>query len=361
MSVPHVRPLHLPRLSLSSTSQLVVVEEDEEQRANGRPDRTEAQAEECCLVAAGLRRESIPKHVAVIMDGNRRWAQLRGLPASSGYEAGVRSLRLMVELCCKLGIGVLTVFAFSTDNWLRPKVSVILLVFLLLLFFPIYYYIKIINLRIRERNPCFRIPIMQVEIEFLMSLFERGVREELESFLRYQFANAIVLNSRFSFCHFSFNKISTYYREKIRISIIGNTSRLPNSLQKLIANVEETTKNSSGLQLIVAVSYSGQYDIVQACQRIAMKVKDGVIAPDDVNESLIEQELETNCIQFPYPDLLIRTSGELRISNFLLWQLAYTELFFAKSLWPDFGEIEFLEALHDFQRRQRRYGGSSFE
>ncbi|KAF3448901.1 hypothetical protein FNV43_RR09617 [Rhamnella rubrinervis] len=290
MSVPHARPFHLPRLSLRSPSQLVV---DEEQLADGRPDCAGAPAAECCLVPAGLRRESIPKHVAIIMDGNRRWAQLRGLPASSGYEAGVRSLRLMVELCCKLGIGVLTVFAFSTDNWFRPK----------------------------------------VEIEFLMSLFERGVREELESFLR----------------------------EKIRISIIGSTSKLPNSLQKLIVNVEETTKNSSGLHLIVAVSYSGQYDIVQACQRIAMKVKDGVIAPDDVNESLIEQELVTNCTQFPYPDLLIRTSGELRISNFLLWQLAYTELFFAKSLWPDFGEIEFLEALHDFQRRQRRYGGSCFK
>ncbi|KAF3449572.1 hypothetical protein FNV43_RR10301 [Rhamnella rubrinervis] len=284
MSVPHARPFHLPRLSLRSPSQLVV---DEEQLADGRPDCAGAPAAECCLVPAGLRRESIPKHVAIIMDGNRRWAQLRGLPASSGYEAGVRSLRLMVELCCKLGIGVLT-----------------------------------------------------VEIEFLMSLFERGVREELESFLRYQFANPI---------------------GKIRISIIGSTSKLPNSLQKLIVNVEETTKNSSGLHLIVAVSYSGQYDIVQACQRIAMKVKDGVIAPDDVNESLIEQELVTNCTQFPYPDLLIRTSGELRISNFLLWQLAYTELFFAKSLWPDFGEIEFLEALHDFQRRQRRYGGSCFK
>lgn len=153
----------------------------------------------------------------------------------------------------------------------------------------------------------------------------------------------------------------THNRENIRISVIGNTSKLPNSLQRLIANVEETTKKNSGLQLIIAVSYSGQYDIVQACQRIAMKVKDGVVALDDVNESLIEQELETNCTQFPYPDLLIRTSGELRISNFLLWQLAYTELYFAKSLWPDFGEIDILEALLNFQQRQRRYGGKSLD
>lgn len=136
--------------------------------------------------------------------------------------------------------------------------------------------------------------------------------------------------------------------------MIGYPSKLPNSLQKLVANVEMTTENNSGLQLIVAVSYNGQYDIVQACQKIALKVKHGVVAPDDVNESLIEQELETNGTQFPSPDLLMRTSGELRISNFLLWHLAYIELFFSKSLWPDFGEIEFLEALQDFQRRQQR-------
>lgn len=149
-------------------------------------------------------------------------------------------------------------------------------------------------------------------------------------------------------------------RENIRISVIGDSSKLSSSLQELITRTEEATKTNCGLQLIVAVSYSGQYDIVQACQKIAVKVKDGLIEPNDINESLIEQELETNCTKFPYPDLLIRTSGELRISNFLLWQLAYTELFFAQSLWPDFGEVEFLEALKAFQQRQRRYGGRDF-
>lgn len=149
-------------------------------------------------------------------------------------------------------------------------------------------------------------------------------------------------------------------RENIRISVIGDSSKLSRSLQELITRTEETTKTNCGLQLIVAVSYSGQYDIVQACQKIALKVKDGLIEPSDINESLIKQELETNCTEFPYPDLLIRTSGELRISNFLLWQLAYTELFFAQSLWPDFGEVEFLEALQAFQQRQRRYGGRDF-
>lgn len=138
--------------------------------------------------------------------------------------------------------------------------------------------------------------------------------------------------------------------------MIGDSSKLPKSLQKLISDAEETTKNNSRLQLIVAVSYSGKYDIVQACKSIASKVKDGVIQLEDVGEGLIEQELETNCTEFPYPDLLIRTSGEQRVSNFLLWQLAYTEFFFVQALWPDFGKAEFVEALKSFQQRQRRYG-----
>lgn len=138
--------------------------------------------------------------------------------------------------------------------------------------------------------------------------------------------------------------------------MIGDSSRLPESLQKLINEVEETTKNYSKLHLLVAVSYSGKYDVVKACKNIARRVKDGVIEPEDINESLIEQELETNCSEFPSPDLLIRTSGELRISNFLLWQLAYTELFFAEELWPDFGKDGLVEAITSYQQRQRRYG-----
>ncbi|KAL5742561.1 hypothetical protein ACOSP7_029293 [Xanthoceras sorbifolium] len=271
-----------PLCASTQQRQLVVSGEDELKSINGAQ-------EENVPLPVGLWRESMPKHVAVIMDGNRRWARLRGLPVDSGYEAGVKSLRAMVELCCKWGIRVLTVFAFSSDNWFRPK----------------------------------------MEVEFLMSLLEEGVKEEMESFLR----------------------------DNVRISVIGDLSKLQKSLVELIMNVEETTKNNTRFQLIVAVSYSGQYDLVQACQRIAMKVKDGLIEPNDVNESLIEQELETNCTEFPYPDLLIRTSGELRVSNFMLWQLAYTELFFAQSLWPDFGEAEFIEALRSFQRRRRSYGG----
>ncbi|KAL2484823.1 Dehydrodolichyl diphosphate synthase 2 [Abeliophyllum distichum] len=239
----------------------------------------------------GLLRELMPTHVAVIMDGNRRWARMRGLPIWSGYEAGVRALRRLVELCCKWEIRVLTVFAFLSNNWFRPK----------------------------------------VETDFLMGLFERGLRDELENFTK----------------------------AGIRISVIGDSAKLPKPLQVLITDALEVTKNNSRLHLIVAVNYSGQKDIVQACQSISLKVKDGVVKPEDINEFLIEDELETNCTDFPCPDLLIRTSGELRISNFLLWQLAYTELYFAHTHWPDFGEDEFLEALSSFQQRQRRYGGQN--
>ncbi|XP_020553501.1 dehydrodolichyl diphosphate synthase 2 isoform X2 [Sesamum indicum] len=231
----------------------------------------------------------MPSHVAVIMDGNRRWARMRGLPVGSGYEAGARAFRSIVELCCNWGIRVLTVFAFSSDNWFRPK----------------------------------------VETDFLMGLFERGLRDELQH-----------LTSA-----------------GVRISIIGDVSRLLKPLQVLLADAMETTINNSRLHLIIAVNYSGQNDIVQACQKLAIKVKDGLIEPEEINEFLVERELETNCTDFPHPDLLIRTSGEIRISNFLLWQLAYTELYFAHSLWPDFGEDEFREAVYSFQRRQRRYGG----
>ena len=150
-------------------------------------------------------------------------------------------------------------------------------------------------------------------------------------------------------------------REGIRVSMIGDLSKLPTSIQKWIAQVEEKTKDNTKLHLIVAVSYSGKYDITKACRSIAQKAKDGLIQVEDVNEELIESELETKCTQFPHPDLLIRTSGELRISNFLLWQLAYTELFFSSALWPDFGEENFAEALRSFQQRNRRFGGRDLQ
>ncbi|KAH0869059.1 hypothetical protein HID58_076081 [Brassica napus] len=222
-------------------------------------------AEEEETLPEGLQPELMPKHVAVIMDGNGRWAKNQGLQPWDGHRAGVEALREIVELCGKWGIQVLTVFAFSTDNWIRPK----------------------------------------IEIDFLLSLFERTLKSELE----------------------------TLAKNNVRISIIGDSSKLPNSLLKVINEVEEVTKNNTRLQLIVA------------------RVKDGEIEVEEIDEILIEQELETNVTEFPYPDLLIRTSGELRVSNFLLWQLAYTELFFAQEMWPDFGRNGFVEALMSFQQR----------
>ncbi|KAK6778575.1 hypothetical protein RDI58_025293 [Solanum bulbocastanum] len=235
-----------------------------------------------------LRRELMPKHIAVILDGNRRWAKKRGLSAALGYVAGTRALRNFVKLSYNWGIRALTLFAFSSENWSRPK----------------------------------------AEVDLLMGLFEKVVKDELGNLAR----------------------------AGIRISIIGDSSKLPKSLQDLIDKAVMTTKANSRLHLLVAVNYSGQYDVVQACQTIAQKVKDGNIQPEDINSFLVEQELQTKCTEFPNPDLLIRTSGELRLSNFLLWQLAYTELFFSHSQWPDFGEAEYLEALSSFQQRQRRYG-----
>lgn len=245
-------------------------------------------AEEAAL-PAGLQKEFLPRHVAVIMDGNVRWARRMKLPDSKGHDSGVRSLREMVDLCLEWDIPVLSVFAFSYDNWLRSK----------------------------------------REVDFLMFLFERVLKSEME-------------------------KSSS---KGIRLSVIGDLSLLPKSLQILINEAVERTKSNTKLQLIVAASYSGRYDVVQACRSLARKVKNEEIQVEDIDDSLIEQELETKCTAIPHPDLLIRTSGELRISNFLLWQSAYTEFFFTETLWPDFRKDDFVQALLSYQTRQRRYGG----
>ncbi|CAL4960361.1 unnamed protein product [Urochloa decumbens] len=249
-------------------------------------------AEASALVLPGaLRAESLPRHVAVVMDGNARWARARGLPSAAGHEAGRRALEETVRLSRAWGVRALTAFAFSHENWSRPK----------------------------------------VEVEFLMGLFERVIHESVAEFLR----------------------------DGIRLRVIGDSSRLPDSLQKMAREAEEATRNNSQLDLTLAISYSGRRDIVQACQSLAQKVHDKVLRPEDIDESLFAAELETSPAdeyEVPYPDLLIRTSGELRLSNFLLWQSAYSELFFTDTLWPDFGEDDYLEALVSFQNRDRRFG-----
>ncbi|MCL7046224.1 hypothetical protein MKW94_004032 [Papaver nudicaule] len=240
---------------------------------------------------AGLIRERIPKHVAVIMDGNRRWAEEKGLTTLEGHSAGLERILELLPLCYNYGIKVLTVFAFSTENWRRS----------------------------------------QVEVGSIMKLGEKLFTENLEKFTR----------------------------DGVRLSVIGDSMKLPSSLQRWITKATETTKNNSRIHLIMAINYGGRHDIIQACQKISHKVKDGVIKPEDIDETILAQELGTNCTEFPYPDLLIRTGGERRISNFLMWQLAYTEIHFELAYWPDFGENELVKALLSYQARNRRFGGET--
>lgn len=238
------------------------------------------------LLREGLQTELIPKHVAIIPDGNRRWAKERGLSPEKGHEAGKKVLGDLCRYCSKWGVKVLSAYAFSTENWSRPK----------------------------------------AEVTFLMtSYFE----ELIHDFMRYG----------------------------MKMSVIGDKSNLPNSLKEAINHAEETTKDNIGLHFVAALNYGGRYDITQATKNIATKVKDGVIQFEDINDKLIDQELETKNLEYPNPDLLIRTSGELRISNYMLWQLAYSEFCFVDKLFPDLDEADFVAALRSFQRRQRRYGG----
>ncbi|RID41289.1 hypothetical protein BRARA_J01262 [Brassica rapa] len=234
------------------------------------------------------KRGGLPKHVAIILDGNRRWAQKRGLGTSDGHKAGARRVIENAKDCFGMGINTVSLFAFSTENWARPE----------------------------------------DEVNGLMSLFEENFRSEMPFF----------------------------QRDKIKISVIGNRTKIPQSLLGLIRETEEATKSYEGKHLILAIDYSGRFDIMQACKSLAEKAKNGLIQVEDIDENVIDKELMTNCSEFPNTDLLIRTSGEQRISNFFLWQSAYTELYFPNVLWPDFGEAEYLEALTWYQQRQRRFG-----
>lgn len=229
----------------------------------------------------------IPGHIGVIMDGNGRWAQARGRPRTDGHVAGVRSLRGLVELCIRYGVGHLTVFSFSSENWSRPK----------------------------------------DEISFIFGLLRRFVASDLERLIKHN----------------------------VRVRIIGERAGLEDSLLRLIDDVEAKTAANSGLQLMVAFNYGGKAEIAAAVRRVAQKVERGELAADAIDEKTINDELYTAGI--PDPDLIIRTSGEQRISNFLLWQGAYSELAFVECNWPDFDEPAFIQVLEDFSSRERRFGG----
>ena len=231
----------------------------------------------------------MPKHVAVIMDGNGRWAKKRFLPRSAGHRAGVNATRSIVENCAQCGIEALTVFAFSSENWNRPK----------------------------------------KEVDALMSIFVSSLKSEM-----------MKLKAR-----------------NICVKFIGDNSSFNDELQSVIIETEAQTSENTGLVLTIAANYGGRWDIAEACKHIAEKVSSGDLSTDDINESLISEEM---CLAgLPEIDLLIRTGGESRISNFMLWQLAYTELYFTDLLWPDFNDAALKEAIFWYGKRQRRFGKTS--
>ena len=232
-------------------------------------------------------KQRIPEHVAIIMDGNGRWATKKGLPRSFGHNEGVSVLKEIIKVSKKLGCKILTVYAFSTENWTRPA----------------------------------------KEVEFLINLFEKVLKKEIEEI----------------------------HQEFIKVKFIGDVSPFPQTLKTIINNSEDLTKNNKNFTLNICVNYGGRQEIVKAAKKIALKSLTGEISPSEVNEELFNSELLTSGIKDP--ELLIRTSGEKRISNFLLWQLAYSEIYISEVLWPDFNESEFLKAIIDYQSRNRRFGG----
>lgn len=228
---------------------------------------------------------NIPRHIAIIMDGNGRWAQKRGLSRTMGHREGSRTLKKIVEACYNLGVKYLTVYAFSTENWSRPKQEVD--------------------------------DLMNLILEYLLN-----AEKELKG-------------------------------KNVRIRVIGDRKRLPERIQKEIERVESNTRHIQGLDFVIALNYGGRQEIIDAVSCLVEDVKAGKLC--EVNEQAIAERLYTH--EIPDPDLLIRTSGEMRLSNFLLWQCCYTEFYFSKALWPDFDEACLREAILSYQGRQRRFGG----
>lgn len=229
---------------------------------------------------------NIPRHIAIIMDGNGRWANQRNLPRSSGHRAGVKALKTIVEYSGQIRVDYLTVFAFSSENWQRP----------------------------------------QKEVRMLMDLFITSLRDEVEEL----------------------------HKNNVRLSFIGNREAFPSKLKQSIDASESLTRDNNGLHLIIAANYGGRWDITRACKGIMAKVARGELNASDIDESLIADHL---CLKdAPDPDLFIRTGGEQRVSNFLLWQCAYSELYFCEQLWPDFTPEELDRALQWYAGRARRFG-----
>ena len=233
--------------------------------------------------------ENLPNHIAIIMDGNGRWAELKGKPRVFGHKNGVTSVKEVIEGCREIGVNYLTLYAFSTENWNRPK----------------------------------------MEVRTLMALLVSSLRKEL---------NTLVKNN-------------------IKLITIGNIENLPEKAQAELAEVVEKTKNNTSLTLTLALSYGSREEIVNVIRNISKKVVNNQLAVEEINENIINNHLYT--FSLPDVDLLIRTSGEKRISNFLLWQIAYAELYFTNTLWPDFRKENLFNAIVDYQQRERRFGKTS--
>jgi undecaprenyl diphosphate synthase len=238
------------------------------------------------VVGTDLNSEKLPAHVAIIMDGNGRWAKKRLLNRIKGHEKGSETVRTIVRTCREIGIPILTLYAFSTENWQRPK----------------------------------------SEVTALMSLLKTFLESEITEMLG----------------------------NNVRLNAIGQIERLPEDVRQTLGKTMDLTKNNDGLRLNLALSYGGRSEILNMVKQIAKKVKDGNIDPELITFEHISEHLYTG--DMPDPEILIRTSGEMRISNFLLWQIAYTEIFITDTLWPDFGKDEFVQILKDYQRRERRFG-----
>ena len=229
----------------------------------------------------------IPEHIAIIMDGNGRWAKAQGLPRTAGHQQGVEIVKKITEEATRLGVKYLTLYTFSTENWNRPA----------------------------------------AEVAALMGLILDHLEEEI------------------------------FMKNNVRFRVIGDQSRLPESVQKRLDECMERTAQNDKMTMVIALSYSSRWEITQAVKNIAQEVQEGKLSAGEVSEEVICKHLNTNFM--PDPDLLIRTGGELRISNYLLWQCAYTELYFCDTFWPDFDEEEFCKAIVDYQSRERRFGKTS--
>lgn len=226
----------------------------------------------------------IPRHIAIIMDGNGRWAKERGKERSFGHQAGVDTVRRITSECVRLGVKFLTLYTFSTENWSRPE----------------------------------------TEIAALMGLVLSSLEDEI------------------------------FMKNNVRFQVVGDIERLPQSVQDKLRETMEHTARNTAMTMVVALSYSSRWELTRAAQSIARDVKQGTLQPEDITEELMNQRLETAFM--PDPELLIRTGGELRISNYMLWQIAYSELYFCDTYWPDFNEVDLHQAIASYQARQRRFG-----